>query len=178
VAASWLLQKYIPEIKVRLVNIIDLTVLMSPDEHPHGMDALSFEALFTQAAPVVFAYHGYRWAIHSMIHGRPNEARFHVRGFLDRGSTTTPFDMVVRNKISRYHLVLDALKYVPEIRAKHTDIVDLMNEKLFEHHNYIREHFEDMPEVALWRWTSNFRESLEPLPLAKGQPRAALFTDG
>jgi xylulose-5-phosphate/fructose-6-phosphate phosphoketolase len=178
VAASWLLQKYVPEIKVRLVNIIDLTVLMSPDEHPHGMDALSFEALFTQAAPVVFAYHGYRWAIHSMIHGRPNEARFHVRGFLDRGSTTTPFDMVVRNKISRYHLVLDALKYVPEIRAKHTDIVDLMNRKLFEHHNYIREHFEDMPEVALWRWTSNFSESLDPLPLAKGQPRAALFTDG
>jgi xylulose-5-phosphate/fructose-6-phosphate phosphoketolase len=86
--------------------------------------------------------------------------------------------MVVRNKISRYHLVLDALKYVPEIRAKHTDIVDLMNMKLFEHHTYIREHFEDMPEVALWRWTSNFSESLEPLPLAKGQPREALFTDG
>jgi xylulose-5-phosphate/fructose-6-phosphate phosphoketolase len=163
VAASWLLQKYVPEIKVRLINVVDLTVLMSPDEHPHGMDALSFEALFTQSAPVVFAYHGYRWAIHSMIHGRPNEARFHVRGFLDRGSTTTPFDMVVRNKISRYHLVLDALKYVPVIRAKHTDIV---------------EHFEDMPEVALWRWTSNFSESLEPLPLAKGQPREALFTDG
>jgi xylulose-5-phosphate/fructose-6-phosphate phosphoketolase len=178
VAASWLLQKYVPEIKIRLVNVIDLTVLMSPDEHPHGMDALSFEALFTKSAPVVFAYHGYRWAIHSMIHGRPNEARFHVRGFLDRGSTTTPFDMVVRNKISRYHLVLDALKYVPEIRAKHTDMVDLMNMKLFEHHTYIREHFEDMPGVALWRWTSDFSESLEPLPLAKGQPRAALFTDG
>jgi len=177
VAASWLLQKYVPEIKVRVINVVDLTVLMSPDEHPHGMDALSFEALFTDAAPVIFAYHGYRWAIHSMIHGRPNEARFHVRGFLDRGSTTTPFDMVVRNKISRYHLVMDALKYVPRIRSKRTDVVDLMNRKLFEHHAYIREHFEDMPEIALWRWTSDFSESRDPLPLAKGQPRSQLFTD-
>jgi xylulose-5-phosphate/fructose-6-phosphate phosphoketolase len=178
VAASWLLQKYVPEIRVRLINVVDLTVLMSPDEHPHGMDALSFEDLFTQSAPVVFVYHGYRWAIHSMIHGRPNEARFHVRGFLDQGSTTTPFDMVVRNKISRYHLVMDALKYVPRIRSKRTDVVDLMNRKLFEHHAYIREHFEDLPEVALWRWTSDFSESHDPLPLAKGQPRAQLFTDG
>ncbi len=178
VATSWLLQKYVPEIKIRVINVVDLTVLMSPDEHPHGMDALSFEALFTQSAPVVFAYHGYRWAIHSMIHGRPNEARFHVRGFLDQGSTTTPFDMVVRNKISRYHLVMDALNYVPRIRSKRTDMVDLMNRKLFEHHAYIREHFEDMPEVALWRWTSDFSESRDPLPLAKGQPRSQLFTDG
>ncbi len=179
VAASWLLQKYLPEIKVRVVNVVDLTVLMSPDEHPHGMDALSFEALFTQSVPVVFAYHGYRWAIHSMIHGRPNEARFHVRGFLDQGSTTTPFDMVVRNKISRYHLAMDALKYVPRLRSRGGDLlVDLMSRKLFEHHTYIREHFEDMQEVARWRWTSDFSESLEPLPVAKGQPRSQLFTDG
>jgi xylulose-5-phosphate/fructose-6-phosphate phosphoketolase len=178
VAAAWLLQKYAPEIKVRVVNVVDLTVLMSPDEHTHGMDALSFEALFTQSAPVIFAYHGYRWAIHSMIHGRSNEARFHVRGFLDQGSTTTPFDMVVRNKISRYHLVMDALKYVPRLRSKSGDLVDLMKRKLFEHHTYIREHFEDMPEVALWHWTSDFSESLESPPLAKGQPRSQLFTDG
>ena len=178
VAASWLLQKYVPEMKVRVINVVDLAVLMSPDEHPHGMDNLAFEALFTQSAPVVFAYHASRWAIHSMIHGRPNEARFHVRGFLDQGSTTTPFDMVVRNKISRYHLVMDALKYVPAIRSKAGDLVDLMNRKLYEHQAYIREHFEDMPEVALWRWTDDFSESTDPLPLAKGQPRAQLFTDG
>jgi xylulose-5-phosphate/fructose-6-phosphate phosphoketolase len=178
VAASWLLQKYVPEIKVRVVNVVDLTVLMSPDEHPHGADALSFEALFTESAPVIFAYHGYRWAIHSMIHGRPNEARFHVRGFLDQGSTTTPFDMVVRNKISRYHLVIDALKYVPEIGAKHREVIDLMNRKLYEHQAYIREHFEDLPEIALWRWTKDFGQPREPLPLAKGQPRSQLFSDG
>ena len=176
-AASWLLQKHIPELKVRVVNIVDLAVLMSPEAHSHGMDNLAFEALFTQAAPVVFAYHANRWAIHSMIHGRPNEARFHVRGFIDEGTTTTPFDMVVRNKISRYHLVVDALKYVPRVRSKAGDLVDLMHRKLFEHQTYIREHFEDLPEIALWRWTSDFSESTTPLPAAKGQPRHALFTD-
>jgi xylulose-5-phosphate/fructose-6-phosphate phosphoketolase len=178
VAAAWLLRKHVPGIKVRVINVVDLAVLMSPDEHPHGMDALSFESLFTQSAPVVFVYHGYRWAIHSMIHGRPHEARFHVRGFIDQGSTTTPFDMVVRNKISRFHLVMDALKYVPRLRSSAGDVVDMMKRKLFEHQTYIREHFEDLPEVALWRWTNDFSESREPLPLAKGQPRSQLFTDG
>jgi xylulose-5-phosphate/fructose-6-phosphate phosphoketolase len=165
VAASWLLQKYAPEIKVRVVNVVDLTVLMSPSEHPHGMDNLAFDALFTPEA------------IHSMLHGRSNEARFHVRGFIDEGTTTTPFDMVVRNQISRYHLVRDTLKYVPRLRSEKSDLADLMNRKLFEHHAYIHEHFEDPPEIALWRWTGDFSESHDPLPLAKGQPRAALFTD-
>jgi xylulose-5-phosphate/fructose-6-phosphate phosphoketolase len=177
VAAAWILQKNLPELKVRVVNVIDLSILMSPDEHPHGLDNLAFQDLFTEAAPVVFVYHANRWAIHSMIHGRPNEARFHVRGFIDQGSTTTPFDMVVLNKISRYHLVKDALKYVPRLRSKGSDLADLMDRKLFEHHAYIREHFEDMPEVALWRWTDDFSESREPLPEAKGQPRSQLFTD-
>ena len=111
VAASWLLQKYVPGIKVRVVNLVDISVLMNPADHPHGMDNISFEALFTTNAPVVFAYHGYRWTIHSMVHGRSNEGRFHVRGFMDKGTTTTPFDMVVLNKISRFHLAMDALKY-------------------------------------------------------------------
>jgi len=157
VAASWLLQRYVPAIKVRVVNIVDLAVLMSADEHPHGMDNLSFSELFTETAPVLFAHHGYRWSIHSMIHGRPNEARFHVRGFIDEGSTTTPFDMVVRNKISRFHLALDALKYVPRLRSKSTDVTEMLRRKLFDHNAYIREHFEDMPEIAQWRWTDDFR---------------------
>jgi xylulose-5-phosphate/fructose-6-phosphate phosphoketolase len=178
VAASWLLQKNVPGIRVRLVNIVDLAVLMSPTEHPHGMDSFSFEALFTNSAPVIFAHHGYRWAIHSMIHGRPNEARFHVRGFIDQGSTTTPFDMVVRNKISRYHLAMDALKYIPRLRTETEDVVDEFQRKLIEHNRYIRENFEDMPEISLWRWTNDFSESTAPLPLAKGQPRSQLFTDG
>ena len=177
VAASWLLQKYLPGIRVRVVNVIDLAVLMSPTEHPHGMDNLYFQELFTESAPVMFVHHGYRWSIHSMIHGRPNEARFHVRGFIDQGSTTTPFDMVVRNKISRLHLALDALKYVPRLRSTAGDLEDMLRRKLYEHNAYIREHFEDLPDIALWRWTSDFSESTEPLPLAKGQPHSALFTD-
>jgi xylulose-5-phosphate/fructose-6-phosphate phosphoketolase len=100
-----------------------------------------------------------------------------VRGFIDQGSTTTPFDMVVRNKISRLHLALDALKYIPRLRSKSADVEDLLRRKLYEHNTYIREHFEDLPDIVLWRWTSDFSESTEPLPLAKGQPHSALFTD-
>ena len=177
VAASWWLQKYLPGVRVRVVNITDLAVLMSPAEHPHGMDNLYFQELFTESAPVIFAHHGYRWSIHSMIHGRPNEARFHVRGFIDQGSTTTPFDMVVRNKMSRLQLALDALKYIPRLRSRSADMEEMLRRKLYEHNVYIREHFEDLPEIALWRWTSDFSESTAPLPLAKGQPRSALFTD-
>jgi len=178
VAASWLLQKYVPGIKVRVVNIVDLAVLMSPTDHSHGMDSFSFEDLFTDAAPVIFAHHGYRWSIHSMIHGRPNEARFHVRGFIDQGTTTTPFDMVVRNKISRFHLAIDALKYIPRLRSQAEGAIDTFQGKLAVHNLYIRENFEDMPEINLWRWTKDFSESSAPLPVAKGQPRSALFTDG
>ena len=94
----------IPGIKVRVVNVVDLTALMMPDNHPHGMDNMSFNALFSEHAPVMFAFHNNRWLIHSMVHGRSNEGRFHVRGYMDRGTTTTPFDMVVLNEMSRFHL--------------------------------------------------------------------------
>ena len=117
-ATSWLLQKYVPGIKVRVVNVVDLTALMMPDDHPHGMDNMSFDALFTKDAPVIFAFHNNRWLIHSMVHGRSNEARFHVRGYMDRGTTTTPFDMVVLNEMSRFHLAIDALKHVPRLRSR------------------------------------------------------------
>ncbi len=109
-ATSWLLQKHVPGIKVRVVNVVDLSVLMMPDDHPHGMDNMSFDALFTKDAPVIFAFHNNRWLIHTMVHGRSNEGRFHVRGYMDRGTTTTPFDMVVLNEMSRFHLAIDALK--------------------------------------------------------------------
>jgi xylulose-5-phosphate/fructose-6-phosphate phosphoketolase len=176
-AASWLLQKHVPGIKVRVVNVVDLSVLMSPDDHPHGMDNISFNAMFTPDVDVVFAFHGYRWLIHSMVHGRSNEARFHVRGFNDEGTTTTPFDMVVLNKMSRFHLAIDALKHVPRFRSQASDAIDMFNRKLYEHHVYIRQHFEDMPEIRNWSWTKDFSEPAVPAPLAKGQPRAQLFTD-
>jgi len=176
-ATSWLLQKYVPGIKVRVVNVVDLSALMSPDDHPHGMDNISFNALFTRDVDVIFAFHGYRWLIHSMVHGRANEARFHVRGFNDEGTTTTPFDMVVLNKMSRFHLAIDALKHAPRLRSQASDAIDMFNRKLYEHHVYIREHFEDMPEIRNWSWTKDFSEPAAPPPLAKGQPRAQLFTD-
>jgi xylulose-5-phosphate/fructose-6-phosphate phosphoketolase len=176
-ATSWLLQKHVPGIKVRVVNVVDLSVLMSPDDHPHGMDNISFNALFTRDVDVIFAFHGYRWLIHSMVHGRANEARFHVRGFNDVGTTTTPFDMVVLNKMSRFHLAIDALKHVPRLRSQASDAIDMFNRKLYEHHVYIREHFQDMPEIRNWSWTKDFVEPTAPAPLAKGQPRAQLFTD-
>ena len=177
VATSWLLQKYVPGIKVRVVNIVDLGTLASPGDHPHGMDNISFETLFTANAPVIFAFHGYRWAIHSMVHGRSNEARFHVRGFIDKGTTTTPFDMVVLNKLSRFHLAMDALKYVPRLRSHVSDVIDMFNRKLYEHNVYIREHLQDMPEIRNWHWTSDFSEPSSPPPLAKGHPSGQLFTN-
>jgi xylulose-5-phosphate/fructose-6-phosphate phosphoketolase len=176
-AASWLLQKHVPGIKVRVVNVIDLSALMRPDDHPHGMDNMSFDTLFTRGAPVVFAFHNNRWLIHTMVHGRSNEARFHVRGYMDRGTTTTPFDMVVLNEMSRFHLALDALEQVPRLRTQAAKAVALFEGKLDEHHAYIREHLEDMPEITNWRWTSDFSEASSPPPLAKGHPRANLFTD-
>ena len=177
VAAAWLLQKYVHGVKLRVVNVVDLGVLMSPDVHPHGVDNISFEGLFTHAAPVIFAYHGYPAVIHSMVHGRANEARFHVRGFKDAGTTTTPFDMVVLNGISRFDLAKLALKYVPRLRSEASDVIDMFDRKLYEHRLYIRQNFEDLPEIANWSWTADFSEPASPPPLAVGQPRAAAFTD-
>ena len=113
-----------------------------------------------------------------MVHGRSNEARFHVRGYMDRGTTTTPFDMVVLNEMSRFHLAIEALKHVGRLRSQTTDVVETFRRKLYEHHGYIREHLMDMPEIRNWRWTADFSEPNAPAPAAKGRPRAALFTDG
>jgi xylulose-5-phosphate/fructose-6-phosphate phosphoketolase len=176
-ATSWLLQKYVPGIKVRVVNVVDLTALMLPRDHPHGMDNMSFDALFTTDAPVIFAFHNNRWLIHSMVHGRSNEARFHVRGYMDRGTTTTPFDMVVLNEMSRFHLAIDALNNIPRLQSHVSGVIDMFNAKLYEHHSYIREHLEDMPEIRHWHWTPDFSVATTPPPLAKGHPRAALFSD-
>jgi xylulose-5-phosphate/fructose-6-phosphate phosphoketolase len=176
-AASWLLQKYVPGIKVRVVNVVDLMTLMYPDKHPHGMDEMSFNELFTRNAPVIFAFHNNRWLIHTLVHGRANEGRFHVHGYMDRGTTTTPFDMVVMNEMSRYHLALDALKHIPRLRLQAADAIRIFGRKLNEHHDYIRQHLEDMPEIRNWQWTADLSDSAAPAPMAKGHPQKALFTD-
>ncbi len=176
-ATSWLLQKHVPGIKVRVVNVVDLMTLMYPDKHPHGMDEMSFNALFTKSAPVIFAFHNNRWLIHTLVHGRANEGRFHVHGYIDQGTTTTPFDMVVLNEMSRFHLALDALKHIPRLRVQAADAIQMFGKKLNEHHDYIREHLEDMPEIRNWQWTADFSDSTASAPLAKGQPQKAMFTD-
>ncbi len=153
VAAAWWLRHHMPELKVRVVNIVDLMTLYTPDIHPHGMDAATFTAHFTEDKPVVFAFHGYQRAVHELIHGRPNPDRFHVRGFNEQGTTTTPFDMVVLNKVSRYHLSMLALQSVARVRDLIPPLIQECNTMLTRHYSYIRTNFEDMPEVRDWVWT-------------------------
>ena len=155
VAAAWLLRRHAPELRVRVVNVVDLMCLFPRSVHPHGLEEPVFDALFPRDQPVIFAYHGYQRAIHEIVHGRPETDRFHVRGFNEEGATTTPFDMVVRNGMSRYHLCLEALRRVPERRAHGTRLIELCKDMLERHGSYVREHFEDMPEVRDWTWTED-----------------------
>jgi len=153
VAAAWWLRRHAPELKVRVVNVVDLMTLFPPAAHPHGMDEVSFVDLFTRGTDVVFAFHGYQGAIHEILHGRPAPARFHVRGFNEEGTTTTPFDMVVRNGMSRYDLCVEALRRAPRMAARRGELIDRCAAMLRRHESYIREHLEDMPEVRDWTWT-------------------------
>jgi len=154
VAAAWWLRRHAPELKVRVVNVVDLMSLFPPDVHPHGMDVDSFEQTFTSEAHVVFAFHGYQRAIHQIIHGRPNAERFHVRGFNEEGTTTTPFDMVVRNGMSRYHLCIEALRRAGARLPQSRGLIEECEKELERHHVYVRTHLEDMPEVREWTWTA------------------------
>jgi xylulose-5-phosphate/fructose-6-phosphate phosphoketolase len=153
VAAAWWLRHHIPELKVRVVNVVDLTTLYTPEIHPHGLDDATFIEHFTEDKPVVFAFHGYQRAIHQLIHGRPNPARFHVRGFNEQGTTTTPFDMVVLNQVSRYHLCILALERARRVQHLAPPLIQECNDMLAKHHSYVRMNFEDMPEVRDWVWT-------------------------
>lgn len=152
IAAAWLLRKQAPGIKVRVVNVVDLMRLSPADRHPHGMTDKDFVEIFTNAAPVVFAFHGYPGVIHDLLHGRDAHDRFHVRGYQEEGTTTTPFDMVVLNKISRLHLCLDVLRYVPNALAANAGLVSYCTSTLERHGKYIREHFDDLPEIRDWIW--------------------------
>jgi xylulose-5-phosphate/fructose-6-phosphate phosphoketolase len=153
VAAAWLLRQHIPDLRVRLVNVVDLMSLSPQAYHPHGMSAEYFESLFTATAPVIFAFHGYVRIIHDLVHGRPDPARFHVRGFMEEGTTTTPFDMVVLNQMSRYHLAMEAVKRVDRIRQQVEGFLDFCETKLKEHRAYICANLDDMPEIKDWKWS-------------------------
>jgi xylulose-5-phosphate/fructose-6-phosphate phosphoketolase len=153
VAAAWLLRTYVPELRVRVVNIVDLMALSPPEIHPHGFDRDRFVELFGEQTEVITAFHGYARALHQLLHGRPGAARFHVHGFNEQGTTTTPFDMVVLNEMSRYHLVLDALRRTRRVPAGASELERLCETQLTRHHAYVREHLEDMPEVRDWVWS-------------------------
>lgn len=153
VAAAWWLRHHIPELKVRVVNIVDLMTLYTPDIHPHGLDNTTFIEHFTENRPVVFAFHGYQRAVHQLVHGRPNPDRFHVRGFNEQGTTTTPFDMVVLNGVSRYHLCILAMQRAERVKHLTPPLIQECNDLLTKHSSYIRANLEDIPEIRDWVWT-------------------------
>ena len=150
VAAAAILKKHLPHFRTRVVNIVDLMTLPRRKDHPHGMGETLFNELFTDHVDVVFAFHGYPGAIHQLVHGRPDADRFRVRGFIEEGTTTTPFDMVVRNRASRYHLVMDALNNAKRTPPGASDLKAYCETKLAEHEAYVVEHLEDMPDVRDW----------------------------
>ena len=151
-AAVDLLRQYLPDLKVRVINVVDLMTLQPQEEHPHGLSSWDFDSLFTTDKPVIFAYHGYPYLIHRLTYRRTNHPNLHVRGFKEEGTTTTPFDMVVLNDLDRFHLVMDVIDRVPSLGQSAGHIKQLMQHKRLEHHDYIREHGEDMPEVRDWEW--------------------------
>jgi xylulose-5-phosphate/fructose-6-phosphate phosphoketolase len=154
-AAVDFLRRHLPRLRVRVANVVDLMALESPSQHPHGLSAADFDALFTRDRPVIFAYHGYPTLIHRLAYKRRNHDNFHVHGYLEEGSTTTPFDMAVRNRIDRFHLALDAMERVPGIGAEADHLRQHIRDKLVTHHWYIAEHGEDMPDVRDWRWSGH-----------------------
>ncbi|SCB59347.1 xylulose-5-phosphate/fructose-6-phosphate phosphoketolase [Rhizobium aethiopicum] len=151
-AAVDLLRKAVPALKIRTVNVVDLLALQASDEHPHGLSDADFDAIFTSDKPVIFAYHGYPYLIHRLTYKRTNHQNIHVRGFIEEGTTTTPFDMTVLNQLDRFHLAIEAIERVPGLKKKAADALAAFHGKLAEHHDYVREHGEDMPEVRNWTW--------------------------
>jgi len=152
-AAVDILRRQIPGLKVRVVNVVDLMTLQPAEEHPHGLSDKEFDTLFTTDKPIIFAYHGYPWLIHRLTYRRTNHKNLHVRGYKEEGTTTTPFDMVVRNDLDRFHLVSDVIDRVPKLGYTAAHTKQFVRDKRIEHKQYITRYGQDMPEIRQWTWT-------------------------
>jgi xylulose-5-phosphate/fructose-6-phosphate phosphoketolase len=153
-AAVDFLRTQLPDLKIRVVNVVDLMTLQSHEEHPHGLSHSEFDSIFTTTAPVIFAYHGYPSLVHRLIYKRHNAESFHVHGYREEGTTTTPFDMTVRNKLDRFHLAADAMDRVPRLGNRAGHLQQLIRDTLVKHDRYITKFGEDLPEIRNWRWAS------------------------
>jgi xylulose-5-phosphate/fructose-6-phosphate phosphoketolase len=160
-AAVALLRGYFPELNIRVVNVVDLMKLQPASEHPHGLTDLDFDALFTRDKPIIFAFHGYPWLIHRLAYRRTNHRNLHVRGYKERGTITTPFDMVVLNDLDRFHLTGDVIDRLPGLAAKAGYVKQALRDKLIEHREHIREHGEDLPDIRNWKWPEHLGRQAE-----------------
>jgi len=151
-AAVELLREHAPDLKVRVVNVVDLMTLQPKEEHPHGLTDREFDTLFTTDKPIIFAYHGYPWLIHRLTYRRTNHKNLHVRGYKEEGTTTTPFDMLVRNDLDRFHLVADVIDRVPKLGYMAAYTKQYVRNRLIEHRQYIEKYGQDMPEIREWTW--------------------------
>ncbi len=151
-AAADLIRQHLPQLKVRFVNVIDLMRLQPPSEHPHGLSDPEFDGLFTRDRPVIFVYHGYPWLIHRLTYRRTNHDNFHVRGYKEEGTTTTPFDMVMLNDLDRFHLVMDVIDRVPGLGSKAAHVRQKMEDERLRHRQYTRDHGQDSPDILEWKW--------------------------
>ncbi len=152
-AAVDLLRKLVPDLKIRVVNVVDLMTLQPSSEHPHGLSDRDFDAIFTCDKPVVFAFHGYPWLIHRLTYRRTNHDNLHVRGYKEEGTTTTPFDMTVMNQLDRFHLAGDAIDRVPRLRSVAGYPEQVLRDRLIEHRLYVSRCGDDMPEIRNWSWS-------------------------
>jgi len=153
-AAVSLLRQHVSDLKIRVVNVVDLMTLQPCTEHPHGLSDKDFDILFTTDKPIIFAYHGYPWLIHRLTYRRTNHANMHVRGYKEEGTTTTPFDMTVLNDLDRFHLAADVIDRVPSLGSRAAYAKQYLRDKLLDHKAYVFEHGEDMPEIRNWKWTA------------------------
>ena len=162
-AAVSILREHLPDLNIRVVNVVDLMRLQPESEHPHGLSDDAFDALFTQNKPVIFAFHAYPWLIHRLTYRRTNHPNIHVRGYKEEGTITTPFDMTVLNDLDRFHLVMDAINRLPNLGAKGADLKQAMQAKLIQHKQYIHQYGQDLPEIRNWQWSSEPTLQAKPL---------------